>query len=87
MKNNEGQQESNYFSQDEEDDPVSSVGLQAVVFEAEPVLENFLEEAKRVRDGLEELEAEGGKKPFVPFVIKILIVHNICPHSHAGTEY
>ncbi|KAL7881743.1 hypothetical protein AOLI_G00085910 [Acnodon oligacanthus] len=58
MKNNEGQQESNYFTQDEEDDPVSSVGLQAVVFEAEPVLENFLEEAKRVRDGLEELEAE-----------------------------
>ncbi|KAL7865714.1 hypothetical protein SRHO_G00109610 [Serrasalmus rhombeus] len=58
MKNNVGQQESNYFTQDEEDDPVSSVGLQAVVFEAEPVLENFLEEAKRVQDGLEELEAE-----------------------------
>ncbi|KAI4874141.1 hypothetical protein NFI96_001877 [Prochilodus magdalenae] len=58
MKSSQGPQESKYFPQDEEDDLVSSVGMQAVLFEAEPVLENFLEEAKLVRDGLVELEAE-----------------------------
>lgn len=31
---------------------------QAVLFETEPVLENFLDEAKRIRDSLEDLEAE-----------------------------
>lgn len=57
-KNNKGRQENSSFMQDVEEDPASFVGLQAVVFEAEPVLENFLEEARRVRDGLEELEAD-----------------------------
>ncbi|KAK3542996.1 hypothetical protein QTP70_008723 [Hemibagrus guttatus] len=48
------------FTQNEEDEPVSFIGHwpQAVLFETEPVLENFLDEAKRVRDSLEDLEAE-----------------------------
>ncbi|XP_072541246.1 syntaxin-19 [Salminus brasiliensis] len=58
MKRSEGQREDNSFTQDEEDDPAFSVALQAVVFEAEPVLDNFLEEAKRVRDSLDDLEAD-----------------------------
>ncbi|KAG7331166.1 hypothetical protein KOW79_005135 [Hemibagrus wyckioides] len=48
------------FTQNEEDEPVSFIGHwpQAVLFETEPVLENFLDEAKHVRDSLEDLEAE-----------------------------
>ncbi|KAG9271389.1 syntaxin-19 [Astyanax mexicanus] len=58
MKRIERERDDDYFTQDEEEDPEFSVALQAVVFEAEPVLDNFLEEAKRVRDSLEDLEAE-----------------------------
>uniref|UniRef100_W5LSE9 Syntaxin 19 n=1 Tax=Astyanax mexicanus TaxID=7994 RepID=W5LSE9_ASTMX len=58
MKRIERERDDDYFTQDEEEDPEFSVVLQAVVFEAEPVLDNFLEEAKRVRDSLEDLEAE-----------------------------
>lgn len=48
------------FTQNEENEPVSFIGHwpHAVLFETEPVLENFLDEAKRVRDSLEDLEAE-----------------------------
>ncbi|XP_060784749.1 syntaxin-19 [Neoarius graeffei] len=60
IKANQQLQEGNSFTQHEEEEPMSFIGLwpQAVLFETEPVLENFLDEAKRVRDSLEELETE-----------------------------
>ncbi|GAA6093905.1 syntaxin-19 [Tachysurus ichikawai] len=60
IKANQRNHEDHSFTQNEEDEPVSFIGHwpQAVIFETEPVLENFLNEAKRVRDSLEDLEAE-----------------------------
>lgn len=60
IKANQQHQEGNIFSQHEDEEPMSFVGRwpQAVLFETEPVLENFLDEVKRIRDSLEELEAE-----------------------------
>lgn len=60
IKANQQLQESSSFTQHEEEEPTSFIGLwpQAVLFETEPVLENFLDEAKHIRDSLEELEAE-----------------------------
>lgn len=49
--------DSNPFGEDyDEEQP--SPPPQAVIFEEEPVLENFLSEAQRVRDSIDELEAE-----------------------------
>lgn len=63
FKANQHLQEGNSLTQHEEEEPTSLTDLwpQAVLFESEPVLENFLDEAKRVRDSLEELEAEVNK--------------------------
>ncbi|KAI5621185.1 syntaxin-19 isoform X2 [Silurus asotus] len=60
IKANHQLQEGNPFTHDDEEEPMSFIGHwpQAVIFETEPVLENFLDEAKRIRDSLEELEAE-----------------------------
>ncbi|TSL16032.1 Syntaxin-19 [Bagarius yarrelli] len=60
IKANHQHQDDHSFIQNEEDGPMSFIGHwpQAVLFETEPVLENFLDEAKRVRDNLEDLEAE-----------------------------
>ena len=45
------------FSEDYDDDELFPPP-QAVIFEEEPVLENFLSEAQRIRDSIDELEAE-----------------------------
>lgn len=45
-------------SQDVDEAPTSTHHFQAVLFETEPVLENFLKEVQHVRDSIEELEAE-----------------------------
>ncbi|XP_062862548.1 syntaxin-19 [Trichomycterus rosablanca] len=59
IKANQGRLEENKFtSQDEEEEPATSDNFQAVLFETEPVVENFLEEAQNVRESIEELEAE-----------------------------
>ncbi|RXN30976.1 radial spoke head 1-like protein [Labeo rohita] len=47
--------------EDEDTDPSSVIGLQAVIFEAEPVLEIFLKEAQSIRDSIEELSSEVSK--------------------------
>ncbi|KAB5577066.1 hypothetical protein PHYPO_G00205710 [Pangasianodon hypophthalmus] len=57
IKANQQLQEGNSFTQDEDEEPMSFIGRWPQA-ETEPVLENFLDEAKRVRDSLEELEAE-----------------------------
>ncbi|XP_066541981.1 syntaxin-19 [Hoplias malabaricus] len=58
MKSTERLQGVHPFIQGDEEDLASTVGPQAVLFEAEPVLENFLEDVKRIRDSLDELESE-----------------------------
>ncbi|KAG5283320.1 hypothetical protein AALO_G00040780 [Alosa alosa] len=45
------------FSEDYDDDELAP-SPQAVIFEEEPVLENFLRETQRIRDSIDELEAE-----------------------------
>ncbi|XP_028847373.1 syntaxin-19 [Denticeps clupeoides] len=57
MKSSEEDTEDNHFTQDEmEDQPPFS--LQAVVFETEPILENFLMEAQQIRGNIHDLESE-----------------------------
>lgn len=60
IKANQQHQEGNVFSQHDEEEPMSFIGRwpQAVLFETEPVVENFLDEVKHIRESLEELEAE-----------------------------
>uniref|UniRef100_A0A673I0T4 Syntaxin 19 n=1 Tax=Sinocyclocheilus rhinocerous TaxID=307959 RepID=A0A673I0T4_9TELE len=48
-------------TEEEDMDPSSLIGLQAVIFEAEPILENFLKEAQSIRDSIEELNSEVSK--------------------------
>lgn len=62
MKASDKPVDNNPFSEEEEDmDPSSLIGLQAVIFEAEPVLENFLKEAQSIRASIEELNSEVSK--------------------------
>uniref|UniRef100_A0A8C2L0G0 Syntaxin 19 n=1 Tax=Cyprinus carpio TaxID=7962 RepID=A0A8C2L0G0_CYPCA len=60
MKVSDKPVDNNPFNEEEEEDmdPSSLIGLQAVIFEAEPVLENFLKEAQSIRDRIEELNSE-----------------------------
>uniref|UniRef100_A0A8C1ZZH0 Syntaxin 19 n=1 Tax=Cyprinus carpio TaxID=7962 RepID=A0A8C1ZZH0_CYPCA len=60
MKVSDKPVDNNPFNEEEEEDmdPSSLIGLQAVIFEAEPVLENFLKEAQSIRDSIEELHSE-----------------------------
>ncbi|XP_051563877.1 syntaxin-19 [Myxocyprinus asiaticus] len=58
MKVNDGPVDNNPFSKDEDADPASVVGLQAVIFEAEPVLDNFLKDAQSIHESIEELISE-----------------------------
>jgi len=51
----------NPFSMEDDDDDsvvVGSLTPQAVVFEEEPVIDNFLSEAQQIRDDISELETE-----------------------------
>ncbi|XP_030643205.1 syntaxin-19 [Chanos chanos] len=61
-KSNKQLEDNNSFNQydddDDDDEDFTSEGMQAVVFEAEPVLDNFLEEAQRIRDSIDELDVE-----------------------------
>lgn len=53
----------NPFSEEVDDDDSAAVGVitpQAVVFEEEPIIENFLSEAKKIRDDITALETEVG---------------------------
>lgn len=60
IKANQHRRQDNSFTQSEEDEPISLTGHwpQAVLFETEPLLEKFLDEAKHIRDKLDDLEAE-----------------------------
>ncbi|XP_051998850.1 syntaxin-19 [Xyrauchen texanus] len=58
MKVSDGLVDNNPFSKDEDADAASVVGLQAVIFEAEPVLDNFLKDAQSIRESIEELISE-----------------------------
>ncbi|XP_067301021.1 syntaxin-19 [Pseudorasbora parva] len=51
----------NAFNNEEDMDPSSLIGLQAVIFEAQPVVDNFLKEAQSIRDSIEELNSEVNK--------------------------
>lgn len=61
MKASDKMQDNNAFNKEEDMDPSSLIGLQAVIFEEEPVLENFLKEAQNIRDSIEELNSEVNK--------------------------
>ncbi|XP_059355576.1 syntaxin-19 [Carassius carassius] len=63
MKASDKLVDNNPFNEEEEEDmdPSSLIGLQAVIFETEPVLENFLKEAQSIRDSIEELNSEVSK--------------------------
>lgn len=63
MKASEKLVDSNPFNEEEDEDmdPSSLIGLQAVIFEAEPVLEIFLKDAQSIRDSIEELNSEVSK--------------------------
>ncbi|XP_016419566.1 syntaxin-19-like [Sinocyclocheilus rhinocerous] len=63
MKASDKPVDNNPFNEEEEEDmdPSSLIGLQAVIFEAEPILENFLKEAQSIRDSIEELNSEVSK--------------------------
>ncbi|ROL54932.1 Syntaxin-19 [Anabarilius grahami] len=61
MKASDKMVDNNPFNTKEDMDPSSLIGLQAVIFEAEPVLENFLKEAQNIRDSIEELNSEVNK--------------------------
>lgn len=53
----------NPFSEEGDDDDLAAVGVitpQAVVFEEEPIIENFLSETKKIRDDITALETEVG---------------------------
>ncbi|XP_059417123.1 syntaxin-19-like [Carassius carassius] len=59
MKASEKVLDNNTFSEEEEDmDPSSLIGLQAVIFEAEPVQDSFLKEAQSIHNSIEELNSE-----------------------------
>uniref|UniRef100_A0A9J8DMA6 t-SNARE coiled-coil homology domain-containing protein n=1 Tax=Cyprinus carpio carpio TaxID=630221 RepID=A0A9J8DMA6_CYPCA len=58
MKASDKLVDNNLFNEEEDMDPSSLIGLQAVIFEAEPVLENFLKEAQSIHDSIEELNSE-----------------------------
>lgn len=61
MKASDKMVDNNSFNKEEDLDPSSLIGLQAVIFEAEPVLDNFLKEAQNIRDSIEELNSEVNK--------------------------
>ncbi|XDV30992.1 hypothetical protein PO909_033772 [Leuciscus waleckii] len=61
MKASDKMLDNNAFNKEEDMDPSSLIGLQAVIFEEEPVLENFLKEAQNIRDSIEELNSEVNK--------------------------
>ncbi|XP_039539607.1 syntaxin-19 [Pimephales promelas] len=61
MKASDKMLDNNAFNKEEDMDPSSLIGLQAVIFEEEPVLEHFLKEAQNIRDGIEELNSEVNK--------------------------
>ncbi|KAK7168678.1 hypothetical protein R3I93_004863 [Phoxinus phoxinus] len=61
MKASDKMLDNNAFNKEEDTDPSSLIGLQAVIFEEEPVLENFLKEAQNIRDSIEELNSEVNK--------------------------
>ncbi|XP_026128338.1 syntaxin-19 [Carassius auratus] len=64
MKASDKPVDNNPFNEEEEEedmDPSSLIGLQAVIFETEPVLEIFLKEAQSIRDSIEELNSEVSK--------------------------
>lgn len=61
MKASDKMQDNNAFNKEEDMNPSSLIGLQAVIFEEEPVLENFLKEAQNIRDSIEELNSEVNK--------------------------
>ncbi|KAJ8415174.1 hypothetical protein AAFF_G00008720, partial [Aldrovandia affinis] len=54
----EASEEHERFSEEEVEEDDVPVGMQAVVFEEEPVLENFLSEVQRIRDAIGDLDAE-----------------------------
>nr|XP_055072179.1 syntaxin-19 [Misgurnus anguillicaudatus]XP_055072180.1 syntaxin-19 [Misgurnus anguillicaudatus] len=47
-----------FFEDTKNTEPTSLTEQQAVIFEAEPVLENFLKETQSIRDSIEELSSE-----------------------------
>ncbi|KAK7153712.1 hypothetical protein R3I94_007177 [Phoxinus phoxinus] len=61
MKASDKMLDNNAFNKEEDTDPSSLIGLQAVIFEEEPVLENFLKDAQNIRDSIEELNSEVNK--------------------------
>ncbi|XP_056108192.1 syntaxin-19 [Rhinichthys klamathensis goyatoka] len=61
MKASDKMLDNNAFNTEEDMDPSSLIGLQAVIFEEEPVLEHFLKEAQNIRDSIEELNSEVNK--------------------------
>ncbi|XP_036397092.1 syntaxin-19 [Megalops cyprinoides] len=54
----EEEDDNNPFSGEEDEEDRVPVEPQAVVFEEEPVLENFLREAQRIRDAIADLDSE-----------------------------
>lgn len=57
----EAASDGNPFTEEGGGDDPAAVGVitpQAVVFEEEPIIENFLSEAQRIRDDITELETE-----------------------------
>ncbi|XP_077071419.1 syntaxin-19 [Siphateles boraxobius] len=61
MKASDKMLDNTAFNKEEDMDPSSLIGLQAVIFEEEPVLEDFLKEAQNIRDSIEELNSEVNK--------------------------
>lgn len=63
----------NPFSGEDDPDDSGGVGVvtpQAVVFEEEPIIENFLSEAQRIRDDITELETEVSEVTFFSYLLK-----------------
>ncbi|TRY68166.1 hypothetical protein DNTS_006162, partial [Danionella cerebrum] len=63
MKYSDKTVDNNPFNEEEDDEEEKRdlslpIGLQAVIFEEEPVLQNFLKEAQSVRDAIDELHSE-----------------------------
>lgn len=58
------------FSEEGDDDDSAAVEVitpQAVLFEEEPIIENFLSEAKKIRDDITALETEVGSVFFLSY--------------------
>ncbi|KAG9349371.1 hypothetical protein JZ751_027814 [Albula glossodonta] len=54
----EEQDKNKPFSDEEEEEDIAPASPQAVVFEEEPVLENFLSEVQSIREAISDLDAE-----------------------------